>query len=86
MGFEMSTTLSKISEFISSIVSSLSSAHGIGYWLFVAGFVILILMATVILLKLFIMAVKAIPNMTIRQFIKFMVALALVLMIAGIFL
>ncbi len=78
-------TISKISEFIARIGESLASMQGIGYWLFLAGFIILVVMATVLFIRILIVAIREIPNMTVKQFIKFMLALALILMITGLF-
>jgi len=86
IGAAMNTpTISKISEFIARIGESLASMQGIGYWLFLAGFIILVVMATVLFIRILIVAIREIPNMTVKQFIKFMLALALILMITGLF-
>lgn len=78
-------TISKISEFIAKLGENLASMQGIGYWLFLAGFTILVVMATVLFIRILIVAIREIPNMTVKQFIKFMLALALILMITGLF-
>jgi hypothetical protein len=40
----------------------------------------------VLFLRILIAAIREIPNMTVKQFIKFMLALSIVLMVAAIFL
>lgn len=81
-----SETLAKIGELMNGLVNLLSGLSGIGFWLFVAGFILLIFLGLVVLGRLFYLVIRAIPNMTVNQFVKFVVVLAVVLMIAGIFL
>lgn len=78
-----SSTLSKIGDFIGGVLNLMSSLSGIGFWLFAIGFILLILIALVIFGRILYLAIKAIPNMTVSQFIKFIIVLAIVLMIAG---
>ncbi|MEM0003999.1 MAG: hypothetical protein QXE10_02140 [Desulfurococcaceae archaeon] len=79
------STISKVGEFMSKFIELLSGFSGIGFWLFVVGFALLLLLVIVVVVKLLVVALKAIPNMTISQFIKFILALSIALIIVGIF-
>ncbi|MEM0099777.1 MAG: hypothetical protein QXS24_02405 [Desulfurococcaceae archaeon] len=79
------STISKVGEFMGKFIELLSGFSGIGFWLFVVGFTLLLILVTVIFIKFLVVVLKAIPNMTISQFVKFILALALALMIIGIF-
>lgn len=78
-----SSTLSKIGEFVGGVFNLLSGLSGIGFWLFAIGFILLLLIVLVIFGRLVYMVIKAIPNMTVNQFFKFIIVLAIVLIIAG---
>lgn len=78
-------TLNKISEFMNGLGELFSRISGIGFWLFVIGFTLLIILVVAILVRILVSIVKIIPNLTIGQFIKLIVVLAVVLIIAGLF-
>ena len=78
-------TLAKISEFMGQLGGLLSKMSGIGFWLFLAGFTLLAILGIIALSKLLVNLAKIIPNLTLGQFIKFIVAVALVLIVVGIF-
>jgi hypothetical protein len=82
----MGATIERISEFMAKLGESLAGIQGVGYWLFLAGFTILVLVVAVLFLRILIVAIREIPNMTVKQFIKFMLALSIVLMAVAIFL
>ncbi|MEM4718227.1 MAG: hypothetical protein QXE81_05660 [Desulfurococcaceae archaeon] len=81
-----SETLAKIGEFMNGLIRLLTGLSGIGFWLFVAGFILLIFLGLVVLGRLFYAVIRTIPNMTVGQFVKFIVVLAVVLIVVGIFL
>ena len=54
--------------------------------MYLVGFTILVIVVAVLFLRILIAAIREIPNMTVKQFIKFMLALSIVLMVAAIFL
>lgn len=76
-------TLAKISEFLSSFAELLFKMSGLGFWLFVGGFILLLVLFAVLVAKSVLIIVRAIPNLTISQFIKLIVVLALVLIVTG---
>lgn len=78
-------TISKVQELFANIAALFSRIGGVGFWLFMAGFVLILIMLAALVLKLLIAIAKAIPNLTVGQFIKLMLALALVLIIVGLF-
>jgi hypothetical protein len=79
------TTISRIQELFSALAEFFSKLSGIGLWFFMVGFFLLLLLAGIILLKALIAVLKIIPNLTVGQFIKLLLVVALVLMIAGLF-
>ncbi|MEM4481833.1 MAG: hypothetical protein QXK88_05550 [Desulfurococcaceae archaeon] len=78
-------TISKISQFLSGFSELLFKVNGIGFWLFVGGFVLLMILIGALALKVILSLVKAIPNLTIGQFIKLILVLSVVLIISGLF-
>lgn len=80
------TTLSKIQELFNGIVELLSKASGVGFWIFMAGFTILLVVLIALAIRFIISLIKIIPNLTVGQFIKLIVALGIVLIMVGIFL
>lgn len=73
----------KISPVIEALASAFSKVSGIGVWMFLAGFTILLVIGFSLALVVFIRALKELPNLTVSQFLKLTVALAVILMIAG---
>lgn len=80
------TTLSRIQELFSGMVELLSKTNGVGFWVFMAGFIILLIVIAAIVIKLLVSLIKLIPSLTVGQFIKLLIAFALVLIVVGIFL
>ncbi|MEL9909241.1 MAG: hypothetical protein QXP97_04375 [Desulfurococcus sp.] len=77
--------LDKISSVLNGFFTVLSGINGVGVWLFLTGFTILMIIGLSIAITILIRAVKEIPNLTVSQFIKLTVVTAIVLMIIGIF-
>lgn len=77
--------LDKISSVLKGFFTVLSGINGVGVWLFLTGFTILMIIGLSIAITILIRAVKEIPNLTVSQFIKLTVITAIVLMIIGIF-
>lgn len=77
--------LDKISNVLNGFFTVLSGINGVGVWLFLTGFTILMIIGLSIAITILIRAVKEIPNLTVSQFIKLTVITAIVLMIIGIF-
>lgn len=78
-------TLSKVSEFLSQLGVLLSKASGLGFWLFILGFALLALLAMVLVVKLIISLIRILPNLTVGQFVKFVLVLGALLMVLGLF-
>ncbi|MEM4881839.1 MAG: hypothetical protein QXP89_06970 [Desulfurococcaceae archaeon] len=78
-------TLSRISDFVSQLGALLSKVSGIGFWLFMLGIALLAVLLFAVVIKLLIHLVKILPNLTIGQFIKFVLVLAVILIVAGLF-
>lgn len=78
-------TLSKISDFVSQLSALLSRVSGVGFWLFMLGIALLAILLFAIVIKLLIHLVKILPNLTIGQFIKFVLVLAVILIVVGLF-
>ncbi len=80
----MSTaTIAKVQEVLAKFMELLSGMSGIGIWLFIVGFVLIIILVAALVLKAIVALVRIIPNLTVGQFVKLIIVLALVLMIAG---
>ncbi|ACL11767.1 hypothetical protein [Desulfurococcus amylolyticus] len=77
--------IDKISNVLNGFFTVLSGINGVGVWLFLIGFTILMIIGLSIAITILIRAVKEIPNLTVSQFIKLTVITAIVLMIIGIF-
>ncbi|AFL65977.1 hypothetical protein [Desulfurococcus amylolyticus] len=77
--------IDKISNVLNGFFTVLSGINGVGVWLFLTGFTILMIIGLSIAITVLIRAVKEIPNLTVSQFIKLTVITAIVLMIIGIF-
>lgn len=77
------TAINRIIEFMTRLGNVFVRLNGIGFWLFITGFTILMIIVIAIIVKLFINLVRLIPNLTISQFIKLLLVLAVVLMIMG---
>jgi hypothetical protein len=84
MGLVMSGSTAIVA-FLERLASAFSNVSGIGFWLFLVGFTLIILIAVAFLVKILINLIKLIPNMTISQFLRFILAVGIVLVIAGLF-
>ncbi|ADV65343.1 hypothetical protein [Desulfurococcus mucosus] len=73
----------KIGAAVNALVSALGKVSGVGTWLFLAGFVILLVIGFSMALTLLIRALKELPNLTVSQFLKLTVITAIALMIIG---
>lgn len=78
-------TLSRVQEMLLRIAEFFSRLSGIGYWLFLAGFTLLLILIGVLVIKVLVYALKIIPNLTIGQFIKLLLVIAVVLIVVGLF-
>jgi len=76
--------LEKLSTILSGLSNIAVNVSGIGVWLFIAGFVILAVIMFSLALIILVRAIKTLPNLTVSQFLKLMIATAIVLMIAGV--
>jgi len=76
--------LEKLSAILSGLSNIVINVSGIGVWLFIAGFIILAVIMFSLALIILVRAIKTLPNLTVSQFLKLMIATAIVLMIAGI--
>jgi len=76
--------LEKLSAILSGLSSITVNVSGIGVWLFIAGFIILAVIMFSLALIILVRAIKALPNLTVSQFLKLMIVTAIVLMIAGV--
>jgi len=76
--------LEKLSAILSGLSSIAVNVSGVGVWLFIAGFIILAVIMFSLALIILVRAIKTLPNLTVSQFLKLMIATAIVLMIAGI--
>jgi len=77
---------SAVIAFLEKFAGALSSVSGVGFWLFLVGFMLILLIAAAFLVRLLVNLVRLIPNMTVNQFLRFVLAVGIVLMIAGLFL
>jgi len=76
--------LEKLSAILSGLSNIAINVSGIGVWLFIAGFIILAVIMFSLALIILVRAIKTLPNLTVSQFLRLMIATAIVLMIAGI--
>jgi len=76
--------LEKLSAILSGLSNIVINVSGIGVWLFIAGFIIPAVIMFSLALIILVRAIKTLPNLTVSQFLKLMIATAIVLMIAGI--
>jgi len=76
--------LEKLSAILSGLSSIAVNVSGVGVWLFIAGFIILAVIMFSLALIILVRAIKTLPNLTVSQFLKLMIATAIVLMIAGV--
>jgi hypothetical protein len=79
------TTVNTIVAFLERLVSVFSSVSGVGFWVFLVGFTLILLVVAALFIKLLITLVKLIPNMTVGQFLKLIVVMGIVLIVAGFF-
>jgi len=79
------TTISTVVAFLEKLAGVFSSVSGVGFWVFLAGFTLILLVGTALFIKLLITLVKLIPNMTVGQFLKFIVIMGVVLVVVGLF-
>lgn len=78
--------LESLIDAIQTIGSIISGAQGIGTVLVLAGIMILLFMGIGFALWFLITMIKQLPKMTFNQFIKFMVFVAVILIVTGIIL
>ncbi len=79
------TTISTIVAFLEKLAGVFSSISGVGFWVFLVGFTLILLVVAALFIKLLITLVKLIPNMTVGQFLKFIVVMGVVLVVMGLF-
>jgi hypothetical protein len=71
--------------FLEKLAGVFSSISGVGFWVFLVGFTLILLVVAALFIKLLITLVKLIPNMTVGQFLKFIVVMGVVLVVMGLF-
>jgi len=76
---------SAVIAFLERLVNAFSSVSGVGFWLFIVGFVILLLIGVAFLARILVNLIRLIPNMTINQFLRFILVIGIVLIIVGLF-
>ena len=79
------TTINTIVAFLEKLAGVFSSISGVGFWVFLVGFTLILLVVAALFIKLLITLVKLIPNMTVGQFLKFIVVMGVVLVVMGLF-
>jgi len=79
------TTINTIVAFLEKLAGVFSSISGVGFWVFLVGFTLILLVVAALFIKLLITLVKLIPNMTVGQFLKFIVIMGVILVVMGLF-
>lgn len=75
--------LSRVLEFLNQLGAILSKTSGVGLWLFVTGLTLLAILVMAVVVKLLVNLVKVLPNLTVGQFVKFVLALGVILVVLG---
>lgn len=76
--------LSRVLEFLNQLVGTIvSGTSGIGLWLFITGLALLAILVLAIVIKLLVNLVKILPNLTIGQFVKFVLVFGIILVVLG---
>jgi RsiW-degrading membrane proteinase PrsW (M82 family) len=76
---------SAVIAFLEKLASVFSSVSGIGFWLFLVGFTLILLIAAAFLVRVLVNLIKLIPNMTTSQFLRFILAAGIILVVVGLF-